>query len=334
MINVQLLVEVCRKFGIKHIEAISFLPSTFNRNWKIKSDSQVYILKQKLISNIQEMHHETIVTQLLSNIDGIVIAPVLHTELDQLTTICWKGYSYAMFGYIEGKQPTNRLNDLSLLATALATMHKGSSNVLFIAKYKELHLKLWSVSNWANSAAKRFLSNGHIHSKHCPLTINLNKSLETLSAAQYKGRLPISAIHWDYHSGNMVITENKQVAIFDHEYTHPDVRVADLANSIILNTCLDIANINYDDPASFIQSCKINYKKFEVFIRSYCRVSPITKSELVLFPEFLQVAWSGWCLYTFIAIPKTIEKISHANYFSQWVEKNKKNIVQLLLSIT
>jgi Ser/Thr protein kinase RdoA (MazF antagonist) len=319
----------CLAFGFTDNPEADSLNGTFNVNWRITTSSGVYIMKRRQAIDESKSRSEVAMTDILRSI-GIASPETFRTATGD-TVYVDKSYCYSLFSFIDGREPAaHSYDDLALMGMALGELHRKTS----ASSIPEMGSTFqWRVSDWAMEAMSESL---RIIPQECDKSLlsELNKklldSLAKIEENKLAFDLPQSFIHWDFHRGNVKFDLEGTTYIFDHEYTHIDDRIADVANSIILIAALDADSICYNDPASFIQECQVAEDVLRSFIRAYQREFPITDEEIGVLPAYLRVAWLGWVAYTFCSDIGTFSKLKEASFFPNWVERHEQWIQDII----
>ncbi len=322
----QQIKSVVKDFGITEVKRIELFHGGFNANWLITTSNGKFILKRRA----EEEREKSIKEALLSNIlSGKISTASVVMASSGSPEVTKKGWCYTLFEFVEGRKYDYSDADLSRLAATMARMHAATRNpdALTIENVPDFR---WNAIDWSNSYVEKCKKGGLVNQNTIAKAKEiLAKARRRVGKAERSSELERTMVHWDFHPGNVLIAGSK-VYIFDLEFAHIDNRTADIANSIILLTALDMAKIRYDDAATFIQRCEIDLDKLYVFIKSYSGVYKLSAEEVFVLPAYLEIAWLGWVFYTFYKMPRSKAKESDSLYFAQWVEDNIERIAQTI----
>lgn len=289
-------------------------PGGFNKNWSIFTSKHKFFLKRRPAKHRQQALTDASVCAYLFD-KGLRVATPLKTKHNSHLLVK-DGSVYCLFNYLAGREYADTKRDLQLAARALAEANTLGAPYRGPTAFSCTSLD-WCKRHSMQYAAKQ--AEGQMQLRAVQQAIKETRGL----------RLPRGLVHWDFHKGNMKIS-NGEAAMFDFERAHHDARVADIANSLVCFAALDQRKIDVGDAVSFIHKCELNFDKATVFLKAYHKVAPLTAQEVRALPAMLAAAWAGWTSYTlcFLKAPKA----THAagTHFPAWVIKNKAQILEEL----
>lgn len=302
---------VLPQFGINNVEKIDLIQGGFNKNWIVLAQKKKYILKRRPINEKEHSENECKSALLLIK-NGILTAKPSY--IDGRFCVVQDSFAYSLFEYIQGEEFIDNKRNIELMAEAMAKVHKIKNSL-------NIHFE-GDCIKWG----KRWILNYNYASKEILEIINYYRNIEKNIE---RDKLPKTIVHWDLHPGNVIFSGDK-IYVFDLEFVHKDYRIADMANSLTLLAGIDLKRVNYGDALTFIQKCRLDFKKASWFIDAYHKINKISETEIENLPYFLQIAWLGWSFYTLHKKRVFDVNFSDVLYFPRWVEENKYNIINKL----
>jgi len=162
------------------------------------------------------------------------------------------------------------------------------------------------------------------------------EQLESWKNENACGDLPITAVHGDYHPGNLKYQGNKVVAVLDFDWSHMDFRIYDVGLAVFYFCTSWEA-----DSDGRIQLDRLHHflLAYQLAAKAYSWIEPLPADEAECLPQMIQLAnlfIIDWTVNHYFTRGGDTEKylgyLQHGVRVSEWLENNHQRLVEAIAS--
>ncbi len=270
--------EILARFGVAPDEVRDIRAGRVNRHWRIVAGGAPYALRRYTGDRTPDAiaYEHTMLARLAAR--GWPVAAPLRSRDD--TTLAEAGGSrYALFPFLPGRPaPYSSVRYLAIKGRLLARLHADMAAAPLSGQRPGFG-RVWELD--ALGAADSSTFNGLLRAfgREQPalasaLRAQRYASLRELSRLGY-GELPDVFVHWDFHHDNLLFRRGELTGVLDFDSLHRDARVADIAQSILLD-CLEPPAYN-----------AISVDGMRAFVRGYHEAAALSATEHALIVPLL-----------------------------------------------
>ncbi|MHB8377379.1 MAG: phosphotransferase [Dehalococcoidia bacterium] len=267
--------DVLAHYGIEADAVHDIRAGRANKHWRVAAAGAQYALRHYARSRTDgAIAYEHAMLAHVRSRGWPVAAPV--TATDGGTTVTEGGSLYALFPFLGGRPaPYNNARYLRIKGRLLARLHRDLAS----APAREQRLgfrRVWEVDDPEGGSLSDLLrAFGRERRAMAAVFRHYRYStLRELSRLGY-GELPDTVVHWDFHHDNLLFQRGELTALLDFDSVHQDARVADIAQSVLLD-CLEPPAHN-----------AISVAGMRAFVAGYHEAAPLDDAERALIVPLL-----------------------------------------------
>jgi homoserine kinase type II len=186
------------------------------------------------------------------------------------------GQRYALFPFLPGRPaPYNSVRYLRVKGALLARLHVDLASIT-VEGQREGYRRVWELDDpegdLFSTLLREFAAREPVDA--AVFRRYRYRSLRELARLGY-GELRDRIVHWDFHHDNLLFDHGELTALLDFDSVHRDARVADVAQSILLD-CLEPPAHNTISPPGMA-----------AFLAGYQQIAPLSSDERELIVPML-----------------------------------------------
>ncbi len=308
-----------------------------------------FLRRYKLGITDKEIQFEhSMITHSISN--GLSICPGLISSREGTTyvTPSTSRYKFAIYDYLEGEDkytwdnPIMEDEEYACSGEVLATLHNATRD-FDPAGLQRVEPK---ILEFAPTLAEKFLafsrderpgSNFYRYFMQKLDVIMKALAVNTITAEDAE-RMPLNAIHCDFHPGNLKFIENQVVGLFDFDWAKIDLRLFDVCFAMVYNSVIWGGQ---DDGVMLMDKCRIFVQSYQDTLERLKGLSPMNPVELKNFPVMTALAnlyLLNWTLAAYFAGAEVnddeyLAYLEHNVRQMEWIEEHKKELEELAESV-
>lgn len=326
-------------YGIRRDSPFETLTGgTANRNYKIRSEGQTYIMRKRSAKYSAVAWIEYEEQYLLHAAEKGIPVPVPMPAANGARRCKVGKDTFQLFPYMTGERyDPYDAEELAGAGAFLGGVHRAGED--FRPGIEKVLPRYDDPAIIADALKKVSLERGDMaHSERKTLDLMLacaERVRERLPGEAYRS-LPHTIIHGDYHPANVAFRDGRICALYDFDWISRQPRLRDIADLIVYFAALRREPLDGGSIYSLNQGCTFDIVRAEAALQAYAgkAVMPLTVEEAAALPDFMTARLLHSRVQALAKVPaeRAIQVLVGAIEPALiWIERHRKALTERIL---